>query len=94
VLKTLEGIQKEFNDAQAGGKKKVSLADLIVIAGDAAIEQAAKKAGVDVQLPFARAARTRRRSRPTWNRSPCWSRTRTGSATSSARGTRCRPSIC
>jgi len=53
VLKTLEGIQKEFNDAQAGGKKKVSLADLIVIAGDAAIEQAAKKAGVDVQLPFA-----------------------------------------
>ena len=53
VLKTLEGIQKEFNDAQAGGKKKVSLADLIVIGGDAAIEQAAKKAGVDVQLPFA-----------------------------------------
>jgi len=52
VLKTLEGIQKEFNDAQTGGKK-VSLADLIVIAGDAAIEQAAKKAGVEVQLPFA-----------------------------------------
>ena len=52
VLKTLEGIQKEFNDAQAGGKKKVSLADLIVIGGDAAIEQAAKKAGVDVKLPF------------------------------------------
>jgi catalase-peroxidase len=53
VLKTLEAIQKEFNDAQAGGKKKVSLADLIVIAGDAAIEDAAKKAGVDVKLPFA-----------------------------------------
>ena len=52
VLKTLEGIQKEFNDAQAGGKKKVSLADLIVLGGDAAIEQAAKKAGVDVKLPF------------------------------------------
>ncbi len=51
VLKTLEGIQKEFNDAQTGGKK-VSLADLIVIGGDAAIEQAAKKAGVDVKLPF------------------------------------------
>jgi catalase-peroxidase len=51
VLKALEGIQKEFNDAQQGGKK-VSLADLIVIAGDAAIEQAAKKAGVDVKLPF------------------------------------------
>jgi catalase-peroxidase len=53
VLKTLEGIQKEFNDAQPGGEKKVSLADLIVIGGDAAIEQAAKKAGVEVQLPFA-----------------------------------------
>jgi catalase-peroxidase len=52
VLKTLEGIQKEFNDAQAGGKKKVSLADLIVIGGDAAIEQAAQKAGVDVTLSF------------------------------------------
>jgi catalase-peroxidase len=52
VLKTLEGIQKEFNDAQAGGKKKVSLADLIVIGGDAAIEQAAQKARVDVTLSF------------------------------------------
>jgi catalase-peroxidase len=51
VLKTLEGIQQEFNGAQKGGKK-VSLADLIVIGGDAAIEQAAKKAGVDVTLPF------------------------------------------
>ena len=53
VLQALEKIQKEFNDAQAGTKKKVSLADLIVIGGDAAIEQAAKKAGVDVKLPFA-----------------------------------------
>jgi len=52
VLNTLEGIQKEFNDAQAGGRKRVSLADLIVIGGDAAIEQAAKKAGVDVKVPF------------------------------------------
>jgi catalase-peroxidase len=52
VLKTLEGIQKEFNEPQAGGKKKVSLADLIVLGGDAAIEQAAKKAGVDVDLLF------------------------------------------
>jgi catalase-peroxidase len=52
VLKTLEGIQKEFNDAQAGGKKKVSLADLIVLGGDAAIEAAAKKGGVEVKLPF------------------------------------------
>ena len=45
VLTTLERIQKEFNDAQTGGKK-VSLADLIVIGGDAAIEDAAKKGGV------------------------------------------------
>jgi catalase-peroxidase len=51
VLKTLESIQQTFNAAQQGGKK-VSLADLIVIAGDAAIEQAAKQAGVDVHLPF------------------------------------------
>jgi catalase-peroxidase len=52
VLKTLEGIQKAFNDAQAGGKKKVSLADLIVLGGCAAVEQAAKNAGHDVKAPF------------------------------------------
>ncbi len=52
MLQTLEGIQKEFNDAQAGGKKKVSLADLIVLGGCAAVEQAAKNAGHDVQVPF------------------------------------------
>jgi catalase-peroxidase len=52
VLKTLEGIQKEFNDAQAGGKKRVSLADLIVLGGNIAIEDAAKKAGFDVKVPF------------------------------------------
>jgi catalase-peroxidase len=52
VLKKLEGIQKEFNDAQAGGKKKVSLADLIVLGGCAAVEKAAKDAGHDVKVPF------------------------------------------
>jgi catalase-peroxidase len=51
VLKTLEGIQKEFNKAQSGGKK-VSLADLIVLGGCAAVEQAAKKAGHAVEVPF------------------------------------------
>ena len=51
VLATLEGIQKGFNDAQAGGKK-VSLADLIVLGGAAAIEMAASNAGQDVQVPF------------------------------------------
>ena len=51
VLAKLEAIQKEFNDAQTGGKK-ISLADLIVLAGDAAIESSAKKAGYDVNIPF------------------------------------------
>jgi catalase-peroxidase len=53
VLRTLEGIQKAFNDAQPGGTKQVSLADLIVLGGCAAVEQAARSAGVDVQVPFA-----------------------------------------
>ena len=52
TLQTLEGIQKEFNNAQAGGKKKVSLADLIVLGGCAAVEEAAKKAGYNVKVPF------------------------------------------
>jgi len=51
VLKTLEGIQSEFNSAKSGGKK-VSLADLIVLAGCAGIEKAAKNAGHDVTVPF------------------------------------------
>jgi catalase-peroxidase len=52
VLKTIEGIQSSFNSAQSAGKK-VSLADLIVLAGCAGVEQAAKNAGVDVTVPFA-----------------------------------------
>ena len=52
VLATLEKIQKDFNAAQSDGKK-VSLADLIVLGGSAAVEQAAKKAGHDVKVPFA-----------------------------------------
>src|SRR5882672_2660686 len=52
VLGTLEGIQKAFNSTASGGKK-VSLADLIVLGGSAAIEQAAKKGGHDVTVPFA-----------------------------------------
>ncbi len=51
VLKTLEKIQVEFNDSQSGDKK-VSLADLIVLGGCAAVEQAVKKAGYDVKVPF------------------------------------------
>ncbi|MFM0042213.1 catalase/peroxidase HPI [Paraburkholderia sediminicola] len=52
VLETLEGIQREFNSAQSGDKK-VSLADLIVLAGCAGVEQAAKNAGHAVTVPFA-----------------------------------------
>jgi catalase-peroxidase len=51
VLETLEGIQTTFNDAQSGGKK-VSLADLIVLGGCVAVEQAAKNAGHDLTVPF------------------------------------------
>ena len=51
VLKKLEGIQKNFNKAQSGDKK-ISLADLIVLAGSAAIEEAAKKAGYSIEVPF------------------------------------------
>ncbi|MDD1956709.1 catalase/peroxidase HPI [Pseudomonas sp. 8209] len=51
VLATLESIQNEFNGAQAGGKK-ISLADLIVLAGNAGVEQAAKNAGHTVTVPF------------------------------------------
>ena len=52
VLKALEGIQKAFNDSQPGGTKKVSLADVIVLGGCAAVEQAARNAGYDMQVPF------------------------------------------
>jgi catalase-peroxidase len=52
VLQTLEGIQKAFNSTQIGGKL-VSLADLIVLGGCAAVEQAAKNAGFEVNVPFA-----------------------------------------
>ncbi|MEX2642131.1 MAG: catalase/peroxidase HPI, partial [Acetobacterales bacterium] len=56
TLAALEGVQKAFNDAQpknpGGGGKKVSMADLIVLAGCVGVEQAARKAGVDVEVPF------------------------------------------
>ncbi|MCC6988437.1 MAG: catalase-peroxidase, partial [Acidobacteria bacterium] len=51
VLARLESLQQEFNRGQTGGRK-ISLADLIVLGGTAAVEDAAKKAGVDVQVPF------------------------------------------
>ena len=51
VLGVLEGIQREFN-ASAGGGRKISLADLIVLAGNAAVETAAKQAGTEISVPF------------------------------------------
>jgi len=51
VLKALEGVQRDFNGSASGGKK-VSLADLIVLGGNAAVEQAARNAGVDITVPF------------------------------------------
>ncbi len=53
VLSKLEGIQSEFNASQNGTGKRVSLADLIVLGGSAAVEEAAKKAGYEVTVPFA-----------------------------------------
>jgi catalase-peroxidase len=53
ALQTLEKIQKDFNGSQSGGKKKISLADLIVLGGCAAVEQAAKNAGYNITVPFA-----------------------------------------
>jgi catalase-peroxidase len=54
VLEKLEAIQKEFNGSQSNGnkRKRVSLADLIILGGNAAVEEAAKKAGHDVKVPF------------------------------------------
>ena len=51
VLQQLEGIRSDFNDSLAGGKK-VSMADLIVLAGAAGVEKAAKDAGLDIRVPF------------------------------------------
>jgi len=69
VLPNLEAIQKDFNSAQSGGEE-VSLADLIVLGGCAAVEAAAKKGGHDVKVPFSPGRTTRRRSRPMCIRSP------------------------
>ena len=93
VLGALEGIQQAFNAAQTGGKQ-VSLADLIVLGGCAAVEQAAKDGGDEVEVPFTPGRVDATRSRPTWSRSPRWSRPPTGSATTCAGSSGCRPSTC
>ena len=80
MVQALEQIQTEFNSAQTGGKK-VSFADLVVLAGCAGVEQAAKNAGQDVQVPFAPGRTTRRRNGLTWIRLPCSNPPQMGSAT-------------
>ena len=94
MLKVLEGIQKAFNDAQAGAKKQVSLADLIVLGGCAAVEKAAKDAGHDVKVPF-RPGRTDATQEQTDVESfAVLEPTPTASATTSAKDTTYRPSTC
>jgi catalase-peroxidase len=91
VLAAFEGVQAEFNGSAAGGKK-ISLADLIVLGGAAAIEKAAKDAGYAVEVPFVAGRRTPRRTRPTRPRSRRWSRVPTVSATTARRAIiSCRP---
>ena len=92
VLDKLEAVQKAFNDAQSGGKQ-VSLADIIVLGGCAAVEQAAKAAGADVKVPSHRAGPMPRNSRRTWKRSNRLSPWPTGSATTRSRSTPYRLSL-
>ena len=92
MLETLEGIQREFN---AAGGAQVSMADLIVLAGYAAVEKAARDAGVEVTRAVPRrGAPTPRRSRPTSTRSGCWSRGPTASATTCGRARSSSPRRC
>jgi catalase-peroxidase len=90
VLGKLEGIQKEFNT----GGKKVSLADLIVLAGSAGVEQAAKNAGQTVTVPFTPGAWTPARSRPMSSLSASSNPSPMASATTSRAATPCRLRPC
>ncbi len=87
VISKLESIQESFSGT-------VSFADLVVLGGVAAVEKAAKNAGVEITVRSPPAAPTRPRSRPTSSRSRTWSRRPTGSATTSARATACPRSTC
>ena len=82
VLETLEGIQRDFNSAQSADKR-VSLADLVVLGGAAAIEQAAANAGVDMEVAFAPGRTDASQQQTDVDSFPCSSRRRTGSATTS-----------
>ncbi len=93
VLRTLEAIQTDFNGAQSG-RKQVSLADLIVLGGCAAVEEAAKKAGHAVKVPFSPGRMDASQQQTDVDSFPCWNRLRTASATTSGRGTRGRQRSC
>ena len=92
VLQTLENVQKDFNTATGG--KKVSLADLIVLGGCAAVEKAAKNGGQEIQVPFAPDAPMRRRTRRTSPPSPYSNRPPMDSATTSATAMTGPPKSC
>ena len=91
VLRTLEGIQSSFNGV---GSVQISLADLIVLAGTAAVEKAAKDGGYDVSVRFTPGRADASRSRLTSSRSATSSRRPTGSATTLVRATGSRRSTC
>ena len=93
MLQTLEGIQKEFNNAQSGGKM-VSLADLIVLGGCAAVEQAAKNAGHDVTVPFTPGRTDASQEQTDVGHSPHSNRLRTASVTTSKPNTPYRQRSC
>jgi catalase-peroxidase len=96
VLQKLEAIQAEFNKSQVNGNKgkKISLADLIVLGGDAAIEKAAKAAGVDVKIPFKPGRMDASQEQTDVNRSNRWSRLPTASAIISTENNACRLRNC
>jgi catalase-peroxidase len=89
----LDGIQARFNASATVGKK-VSLADLIVLAGSAAVEAAAKRRAWTWPCASRRAAPTPARITPTWRASRCWSRAPTASATTHSPGWRRTPPNC
>ena len=83
VLKTLDAIQKEFNASATSGKQ-VSLADLIVLGGNAAVEKAAKAAGHDVEVPFTPGRMDASQEQTDVESAPCSNQPLTASATISA----------
>jgi len=94
VLETLEGIQQTVNGVQAGGARQVSLADLIVLGGCAAVEQAAKDAGFDVQVPFAPGRTDATQEQTDVEAFAVREPTFDGFRNSSPKGTPCRPKCC